>query len=99
MPARIGIAPAPPCVIVDVAGHRAGHLDCAAQTLTRAARRARRDAEAARAVTVAQAGSPDVQVGVASRSGTRLRLRERFGVSVRPPAAPARVPSSPLGRR
>lgn len=97
-PVRIGGRHAGPCVMVDIAGHRAGHLDCATQALEEAARIARRDAEAARDISVAQAGSPDVQVGVASRSATRLRLRENFGVSVRPPVH-APVHTNPMGRR
>ncbi len=96
---RIGEATPQPCVVVDIAGHRAGHLDCAAQALEEAARIARRDAAAARDISVAQAGSPDVQVGVASRAGTRLRLRENFGVSIRPPAVPAPVFTNPAGPR
>lgn len=97
-PVRIGGREPGPCVVVDIAGHRAGHLDCATQVLEEAARIARRDAEAARDISVAQAGSPDVQVGVASRSATRLRLRENFGVSVRPPAHTP-VTTNPMGRR
>ncbi|MBN9505342.1 MAG: hypothetical protein J0I69_04880 [Altererythrobacter sp.] len=98
---RIGGAKADavPCVQVEIAGHRAGHLECATQALNEAARIARRDAEAARDLTVAQAGSPDLEVGVASRSGTRLRLRENFGVSIRPPAVSPPVATNPMGRR
>jgi hypothetical protein len=95
----IGGPPPGPCVEVDIAGHRAGHLDCATRALTEAARDARREAVAARDVSVAGAGSPDVQVGVASRAGARLRLRENFGISIRPPAAPPPVYSNPLGRK
>lgn len=87
-----------PCVVVDIQGHRAGHLDCATQALQDAADVARRDADAARDVSVAGAGSPDVEVGVASRAGTRLRLRENFGKSVRPPAVPTPVYTNPMGR-
>jgi hypothetical protein len=98
---RIGGKPAhnAPCVQVDIAGYRAGHLDCATQRLEEAARIARRDADAARDVSVAQAGSPDVQVGVASRAGTRLRLRENFGVSIRPPVVTTSMPTNTMGRR
>ncbi|MCG2842566.1 hypothetical protein L6Q21_16445 [Sandaracinobacter sp. RS1-74] len=103
-PVRIGGKPADsahstPCVVVDIAGERAGHLDCATQALTEAARIAQREAQASRDVSVAQAGSPDLEVGVASRSGTRLRLRENFGVSIRPPAVSAPVSTNPMGRR
>ena len=87
-----------PCVVVDIAGHRAGYLDCASAALSEAARIARLEAQALRDISVVQAGSPDVQVGVASRSATRLRLRENFGVSVRPPAMPAPVYTSSKGR-
>jgi hypothetical protein len=97
--ATIGDPPPAPCVQVDIAGHRAGHLDCATQALTQAGKDARRQAEAARGIPVAQAGSPDVVVGVASRAGTRLRLRENFGVSVRPPTVPTPVQPNPMGRR
>lgn len=96
---RIGGTPPAPCVAVDIAGHRAGQLDCATQALDAAARRARRDAVAAHAHAVTQAGAPAVQVGVASRSAARLRLRENFGVLVRPPSMPAPVHTNPMGRR
>lgn len=96
---KVGVRSPAPCVQVDIAGHRAGHLDCATQRLEEAARIARRDADAARDLSVAQAGSPDVQVGVASRAGTRLRLRENFGVSIRPPAVSPPVVTNPMGRR
>lgn len=96
---RIGGSPPAPCVEVDIAGHRAGYLDCATRALTEAAQDARRQAETAHDVSVARAGSPDVQVGVASRAGTRLRLRENFGVSVRPPAIPVPVSIPPTGPR
>jgi hypothetical protein len=95
----IGGPPPGPCVQVDIAGHRAGHLECASQELEEAARLARREADAARNISVPEAGSPDVQVGVASRAGTRLRLRENFGVSIRPPAAPPPVFTNPTGPR
>jgi hypothetical protein len=93
-----GSGPAP-CVQVDIAGHRAGHLDCATQALEDSARAAHREAEATRNISVAGAGSPDVEVGVASRAGTRLRLRQNFGVAIRPPAAPPPVFNNPMGPR
>jgi hypothetical protein len=96
---RIGTSAPPPCVVVDIAGHRAGHLDCATQRLTEAARDAQRQAETARDVQVSGAGSPDVEVGVASRSGTRLRLGPAFGTSVRRPVAPPSVNPNAFGRR
>lgn len=89
----------PPCVQVDIAGHRAGHLDCATAALERAAETARRDTDAAHRIPVAGAGSPDVEVGVASRAGTRLRLRENFGASIRPPMAAPPVVTHPGGAR
>lgn len=98
-PVRIGGSPPQPCIEVDIAGHRAGHLDCASQALEEAARIARRQAETARDVSVAHAGSPDVQVGVAIRAGTRLRLRENFGISVRPPAVAPPAYPAPMGPR
>lgn len=88
-----------PCVQVDIAGHRAGHLECASQELEAAARVARREADAVRNISVPEAGSPDVQVGVASRAGARLRLRENFGKSVRPPAVPPPVFTTPGARQ
>jgi len=88
-----------PCVQVDIAGHRAGHLECASQRLEQAARVARKEAQAGRDIVIPQAGSSDVQVGVASRSATRLRLRENFGVSIRPPAVGAPVFTPPTGPR
>lgn len=88
-----------PCVRVDIAGHRAGHLECASRELEAAARVARRDSDAARNIPLPEAGSPDVQLGIASRAGTRLRLRGNFGKSVRPPAAPPPVFTPPGARR
>jgi len=96
---RIGGPPSGPCVVVDIAGRRAGHLECASGALEEAARIARRKAEAAREISIPEAGSPDVQVGVASRSATRLRLRENFGVSIRPPAVAPPVFTPPTGPR
>lgn len=96
---RIGGDALGPCVQVDIAGHRAGHLECATQALTDAAIGARRQADFARGVSVAAAGSPDPQVGIASRSGARLRLSENFGRSVRPTAAPVQTYPAPIGAR
>lgn len=97
----VGGAPAgvQPCVEVDIAGHRAGHLDCASQRLEAAARVAQSQARAAIDTPVIGAGSPDIQTGVASQSATRQRLGTNYGVSVRPqrPAPPAF--STPLGPR
>lgn len=100
-PPVVGGAPAgaPPCVAVDIAGHRAGHLDCASQRLEAAARIAQSQARAVIDTPVIGAGSPDIRTGVASQSATRQRLGTNYGVSVRPqrPARPAF--SNPLGPR
>jgi hypothetical protein len=53
-----GNAPTGPCVIVDIAGDRAGHLDCATQRLQDAARTAQSEARAAIDAPVIGAGSP-----------------------------------------
>lgn len=90
-----GDAPNGPCVIVDIAGERAGHLDCATQALTEAARIAQSQARAGIDATVPQAGSPDAQLGVANQTATRLRMGSAFGNSVhseRPTSRPPRVP-------
>lgn len=70
------------CVIVEIAGHRSGHLDCASQRLQDAARIAQDQAR--RMIEVPQTGSPDVMVGVSSLSGTRLRMGNALGHSVHP---------------
>jgi len=87
-----------PCVAVDIGGQRAGHLDCAVQQLEEAARIARIKAGAGQGVSVPQAGSPDVHVGVSSLSGTRLRMGGNLGTSVHP-ARPTVMPVNPLGPR
>ncbi len=90
-----GKAPQGPCVIVEIAGTRAGHLDCATQKLTEAARSAQTQARAGYDVPVPQAGSPDVQLGVANQTATRLRMGSAFGNSVhseRPVTRPPRAP-------
>lgn len=82
-PVRIGGKPAPgPCVIVDIAGDRAGHLDCATDRLQEAARTAQARSNAGIDADVAAAGSPDVRVGVAHQAATRLRMGDGFGRSV-----------------
>lgn len=94
-PARIGgdLAPAP-CVQVDIAGYRAGHLDCATRALEEAARTAQAQARAGIDLPVAGAGSPDTTVGVASLPGSRLRMGNALGRSVHPdrPSRPAPPP-------
>lgn len=93
-PVRVGGTPPAPCVQVDIAGHRAGHLDCASQTLQEAARVAQAQARSAIDTPVLDAGSPDVRVGVSSLSGSRLRMGNALGNSVHP-QRPNRAPSAP----
>lgn len=87
-----GKAPQGPCVIVDIAGERAGHLDCATQRLTEAARIAQDQARAGIDAPVPQAGSPDVQLGVANQTATRLRMGNALGRSVHPERPASRPP-------
>lgn len=87
-----------PCVMVDIGGQRAGHLDCAMQQLEEAARIARIRAGAAQGFPVPKAGSPDVAVGVSSLSGTRLRMGGNLGTSVHPARLRA-TPVNPLRPR
>lgn len=88
----------PLCIEVDIAGHRAGHLDCATQAIEKAVRDTHRRLRAEGNLSVAKSGSPDPRTGVASRAGTRLRLRENFGTSVRPPAVPMPAYANAPGR-
>ncbi|NLS28479.1 hypothetical protein S2M10_34890 [Sphingomonas sp. S2M10] len=89
---RIGGTPPPaPCVVVDIAGTRVGHLDCATQALEAAARAAQARARQAIVTPVLDAGSPDVRTGIASQSATRQRMGNAFGVSVHA-QRPARRP-------
>ncbi|MGB3929613.1 MAG: hypothetical protein WBL20_11680 [Sphingobium sp.] len=90
-----GAAPKGPCVIVDIAGDRAGHLDCATQALTEAARIAQEQTRAGIDAPVPRAGSPDAQLGVANQTAIRLRMGSGFGHSVhseRPTTRPPRTP-------
>jgi hypothetical protein len=89
-----GKSPEGPCVIVEIAGERSGHLDCATQRLQEAARRAQDRARSAFDLPVPQAGSPDVQLGVANQTATRLRMGNALGRSVHPerPASHPRTP-------
>lgn len=81
---RIG-GPAPgPCVTVDIAGHRAGHLECATDRLQAAADTAQAQTRSAIDTPVIGAGSPDVQTGVANQTATRQRMGNTFGTSVHP---------------
>lgn len=79
-----------PCVVVEIAGARAGHLDCATRRLEAAARMAQERARAD--LPVPQAGSPDVQVGGANRTATRLRMGNALGRSVHPERPLSRPP-------
>ncbi|WP_230186263.1 hypothetical protein [Sphingobium sp. CECT 9361] len=94
---RIGdTRPAQVCVIVDIAGHKAGHIDCATQALQAAARTAQAQARSGLDVPVVDARSADVRTGVASQSATRQRLGSTFGVSVHP-QRPVIAPPPPRG--
>jgi hypothetical protein len=97
-PPRIGGAAPGPCVTVEIAGDRAGHLDCASERLQEAARTAQ--AQARTQIGVPDATSPDVATGVASQTATRQRMGSAFGVSVQPqrPNRPPPLPR-PGGRR
>ncbi|MND90031.1 hypothetical protein D3C80_821070 [compost metagenome] len=89
-------SPPPPgvCVQVDVGGDRAGHLDCAAEALQRAARLAQSQARAAFETPTPDARSSDLSVGVVSQTAVRQRLGSNFGLSVHPqrPVRPAPTP-------
>lgn len=83
-PSRIGGPPPGPCVTVDIAGHRAGHLECATDRLQAAADTAQAQTRSAIETPVIGAGSPDVQTGVANQTATRQRMGNTFGTSVHP---------------
>lgn len=87
---KVGGAPPGPCVAVDIAGHRAGQVECASDRLQRAAQIAQAQAQGPLQTPVAKAGSPDVTVGVSSLSGTRLRMGDALGKSVHPQRPPRR---------
>lgn len=91
--------PATVCVQVEVAGTRAGHLDCAAATLQQAGRLAQDQARAAFDAPVVGVRSPDIAKGVANQTALRQRLGSNFGHSVHPqrPNRPT-PPSRPSGR-
>lgn len=93
---RIGGRPSAsgPCVTVDIAGHRAGYLECSTLQLQDAARAAQAEARAGIDAPVAGAGSPDVRIGVANETATRLRMGDAFGRSVHSqrPGPPAPMP-------
>lgn len=94
-----GGEPPASCVVVEIDGYRSGHLECVSQKLTDAARTAQRDAGAQAAVKVPEAGSPDVEVGVASRSGASLRMGNALGHSVHPQRPGVSIPPPNLGPR
>lgn len=90
-----GKAPDGPCVMVDIAGHKAGHLDCATRALTEAARIAQEQTRAGIDAPVVGAGSPDVRTGVANQTATRLRMGKALGRSVHPERPASRYPRVP----
>ncbi len=86
-----GPRPATVCVKVDIAGERAGDVECAAAQLQEAVRLAQSQARGPLDVTVVGARSPDIRTGVASQTAARQRLGSSFGVSVHP-QRPSRPP-------
>ena len=88
-----------PCVEVDIAGHRAGQLDCATRRLQEAARIAQSRARAGIDGPVAGTGAPDAQVGVATLSGSRLRMGSALGRSVHPQRPNTHIPQQRPGGR
>ena len=89
---RIGGEPIPePCIVVDIAGHKAGHLDCATLRLQEAANLAQAEARAGIDTPIPQAGSPDTEIGIAHEAATRLRMGSALGRSVTP-ERPVRPP-------
>ncbi|CAM5563506.1 MAG: hypothetical protein EP345_06075 [Sphingomonadales bacterium] len=93
-PQRISGSGPQPCVIVDIAGTRAGHLDCATGRLQEAARAAQAESRAGLEAPTPGAGSPDVQVGVAHQAATRLRMGDALGRSVHPERPNSRPPTT-----
>lgn len=89
---RIGGSAPEPCVIVDVQGTRAGHLDCATGRLQEAARAAQAESRAGLDVRVPSATSADVETGVAHQATTRLRMGSGLGNSVHPERPATRPP-------
>lgn len=95
---RIGGAPPGPCVQVDIAGHRSGHLNCATGRLQAAANSAQTQARAGIDAPVIGAGSPDIQTGIAHEGATRLRMGNALGRSIYP-ERPNRPIAPPRGSR
>lgn len=87
-----------PCVRVDIAGDKAGYLDCSAQELGAAVKSAQRRAQTTANLAASDARSADVVTGVANQTATRQRMGNTFGVSARPQRAVS-VPISPRGLR
>lgn len=84
-----------PCVMVDIAGHRTGDLDCTNQTLAKVAGRAQ--AATTPQVGVPTIGSSPTALGEANVAATRERLGSSFGTSVIP-QRPVQTYAPPLGR-
>lgn len=87
------------CVEVDIAGYKAGHLDCATRRLRAATREAQERAPNAESFDVPGARSADVVTGVANQTATRQRMGNQFGVGVRPQRPPPPVFAPPIGRK
>lgn len=92
-------SPADLCVEVDIAGYRAGHLDCATLRLRQATRDARARTPNAETFDVPSAGSADVVTGVANQTATRQRMGNQYGIGVRPQRLPSPVYVSPLAKK
>ena len=87
-----------PCVTVDIAGHKAGHQECAAQELDAAAKSAQHRARATAHLVAPGVQSADVVTGVANQTATRQRMGNTYGVSVRP-QRPRPVPIPPRAQQ
>lgn len=87
------------CVEVDIAGYKAGHLDCATLRLREAMRAAQTRVANAPSLAVPSADSADVVTGVANQTATRHRMGGTFGTAVRPQRPPAPIYTSVIGRR
>lgn len=83
------------CVEVDIAGYKAGHLDCASQRLQAATREAQARAPNAEGFDLPSARSADVVTGVANQTATRQRMGNQYGVGVRPQRPPPPVYGPP----
>lgn len=82
---RAKVDGAGPCVIVDVAGKRAGALTCANRRLDAAVRLERARAMAApRLKLPASVQNAPTAIGVATPAAARLRLGRNYGTSTRP---------------